>query len=163
MTVYLEKVLPNCLAERVAAVGIGNVDLGDDGFGVRMAERLMEAGYPDSHVAATMPERWMLQLMKNPVDHVIFLDALELRAEPGSAAFLSAEEVTSLFPQVSTHKISLGTLAELIASEWHARVWLLGVQPKTLAGSELSPEIEASLQHLTRIWMNAYQGNVDDA
>ena len=37
-------------------MGLGNIDCGDDGFGVRLAEELLEAGVPDVEVAGTAPE-----------------------------------------------------------------------------------------------------------
>ena len=41
-----------CLPGRICLLGLGNVDSGDDGFGVRLAEALIRCGSPDHSRAA---------------------------------------------------------------------------------------------------------------
>ncbi len=132
----------------VAWVGVGNPDLGDDGFGVRLAEALAEDGRPRVVVAGTAPERWVEALASGGHSHVVFLDAVEIPGEPGSAVLLDAEAVEARYPQVSTHKISLGTLARLIGAGG-PRVWLLGVKPASLApGAGLSAPVRKAVESL---------------
>jgi hydrogenase maturation protease len=149
--------LSNCFSGRAVAVGIGNVALGDDGFGVRMAEELQAAGYPDVYVAGDTPENHVGPLTEKPFTHVLLLDAVETGAPAGSTLLMSAKELSSRFPQVSTHKISLGTLARLFEANGKTSVWLLGVQPKSLTGESLTPEVNTTLELLKRLWMNVYQ------
>ena len=60
--------------------------------------------------------------------------------------FLNAAEIATAFPQISTHKISLGVLAQVLEGAG-TRVWLLGVQPESLQlGQELSATMEASME-----------------
>jgi hypothetical protein len=56
---------------------------------------------------------------------------------PGTAVLLDAGQLAVRYPQVSTHTLSLGTLARLIEAAG-PRVLLLGVEPESLSGSELS-------------------------
>jgi Ni,Fe-hydrogenase maturation factor len=49
----LREQLGECLEGRFCLMGLGNSDYGDDGLGVRLAERLFEAGLPDVIVAGT--------------------------------------------------------------------------------------------------------------
>jgi hydrogenase maturation protease len=145
----LRSELGDKLLGRVCLVGIGNLDLGDDGFGVRLAQDIQAAGYPDVVVAGTIPERWALPLAQGGFDTVVFLDAVHIPAEPGSVAFLGAGDLAAKFPQISTHKLSLGTLAEMIEATGRAKVWLLGTQPKTLLpGSGLSGAVGTTLEAL---------------
>jgi hydrogenase maturation protease len=145
----LRSELRDKLRGRVCLVGIGNPDLGDDGFGVRLAEDIQAAGFPDVVVAGTTPERWAIQLAHSGFDTVVFLDVVRIPAEPGTVAFLGAGDLATKFPQISTHKLSLGTLARMIETTSRARVWLLGTQPKTLLpGSGLSGAVDTTLEAL---------------
>lgn len=141
--------LRRTLTGRVAVVGIGNPDLGDDGAGVRLAERLAARGVPDVIAAERTPERWLPLLARAGYDRVLFLDAVDAGAEPGAVLLLEAAEAASRFPQCSTHKLSVGTLARLLQGSGGPPALLLGVQPASLApGSGLSAVVERSLDLL---------------
>jgi hydrogenase maturation protease len=129
----------------VCWVGVGNAALGDDGFGVRLAEALQRDGHPHVLSAGTAPERWMETMAGGGFGHVVFLDAVDGPGEPGTAFFLDAEGIESRYPQVSTHRISLGTLARMVAARG-PRVWMLGVKPASLGpGTRLSGPVRRSL------------------
>jgi hydrogenase maturation protease len=144
------------LAGKVCLVGVGNEDLCDDGFGPRLAEALSGARGIQVVVAGTTPERWVAQLAAAGFDNVVFLDAVDVASPPGSAVFMDADEIEDAFPQISTHKFSLGTLARLIRMQSPARVWLLGVQPASLRqGARLTPPVSASLDALRSLICDA--------
>jgi hydrogenase maturation protease len=150
----LAKELRERLRGRVCLVGIGNPDLGDDGFGVRLAEVMRAAGHPDVVVAGTTPERWAARLAEEGFDTVVLLDAVSVAAEPGAVVFWPAGDLATRFPQISTHKLSLGTLARLM--EAAGRVWLLGAQPeRLLPGSGLSAPVRTTLEALTTLLCDA--------
>lgn len=121
------------LVGRVCVVGVGNSERADDGVGTFVAESLAAQGLEDVIVAGTTPERWMGTLAAGDYDTVLFVDAVALDAAAGSAVLMDAAEIEGHFPQVSTHRISLGALARLISREAGTRVMLLGVRPETLA------------------------------
>jgi hydrogenase maturation protease len=189
----LREQLQQCLQRRVCLLGLGNVDYGDDGFGVRLAEELDKAetrrskaeGNPNpegrSHpresghsefgfrpsfglwpsgfgfqrhviVAGTEPERFIGRLADEGYDHIIFLDAVEFGGAPGSVVLLNSEEMVARFPQVSTHKLSLGLLARQIEANGRSKAWLLGVQPESVRpGGALSPNVQATLELLREL------------
>jgi len=134
------------LAGRTCVVGIGGDQWGDDGFGVRLAESLQDAGCSNVVLAGTTPESWIGWVMKGGFENVLLLDALEFPGEPGSVVFLESEQLRNRYPQVSTHKLTLGTLARLIEDEGATRVWCLGVKPASLAsGVGLSEPVKTTL------------------
>lgn len=155
MNSNLKNQLQTTLKGRVALVGVGCIDRGDDGFGVRLAEELDSAGVPHVIVAASSPEQYTGQILGSGAQHVVFLDAVELDAAPGSAVFLSAAEMKPLYPQISTHKISLGTLANLIESLGNAKVWFLGARPESLNGNTLSPTLRTTTEALKSILIDS--------
>jgi hydrogenase 3 maturation protease len=144
--------LENALRGRVCLIGAGNTEYSDDGLGVRLAEELRDAGLEDVIVAGANLESFIGAITGRLFDHVVFLDAVEFGGEPGSVVFLDAREINTRFPQVSTHKISLGLLAQLIESNGISRAWLLGVQPESVkTGQGLSPKIRATLDGLREL------------
>jgi hydrogenase maturation protease len=149
MASSLRQRLQACLTARVCLVGIGNPERGDDGFGVRLAEAVRSLGYPDVIVAERTPERYMTQLSRGDFQTVLFLDAVEMGAAPGGVVLLEGREIVARYPQVSTHKLSLGALARLIETEGSTRVFLLGVQPQSLDNaSGLSEPVRTTLEVL---------------
>lgn len=137
--------LRECLRGRFCLMGLGNTDYGDDAFGVRLAERLFELGFADVVLAGASPERYITCAAEG-VDNLVFLDAVEFGGEPGSVILLNAEEMTARFPQISTHKISLGLLAKCAESNGITKAWLLGVQPESIRqGQALTPTMEKTI------------------
>ena len=53
----LREQIQSSLRGRVGFMGLGNVDGGDDGFGVRLAESLARAGVPEVVIGGTAPEQ----------------------------------------------------------------------------------------------------------
>ncbi len=148
----LREQIQQCLHGRVCFMGLGNVDYGDDGFGVHLAERIEVAGLADVIIAGTMPERFTGTVADNSYDCLLFLDAAEFGGAPGSVIFLDAEEMAARFPQVSTHKISLGLLAKWIEESGKTKVFLLGVQPESLKNTqELTPTMQTTLEVLSSL------------
>jgi hydrogenase maturation protease len=131
---------------RVCFMGLGNPDYGDDGFGVYLAQLLIDAGVSDVILAGKSPEKRLDQL--SGFDHVIFLDAVDLGTAPGAVALLESSQMAARFPQVSTHKLSLGLLARWIESNEKTRAWLLGAQPEHMQGTQLTSTLQKTLQLL---------------
>ena len=151
----LQQQLDSCLHGGVCFVGLGNRDFADDGLGVCLAEALAHAGVPDVHVCATNPESCVGQIAAAGFEHVVFLDALEVGAQPGSAILLRSAEIIARYPQVSTHKLSVGTLAKIVEANGTTKAWLLGVQPESLEPTgQLSPAVRRSIELLTDLLLS---------
>jgi hydrogenase maturation protease len=148
----LRSSLNEALQGRTCLVGVGNTLLGDDGLGVRLAEAVgRRAGVP-AVMAGAEPENCLRELLSGNFDTVLFLDAAEFPGEPGSAVLLSSDQIKSRYPQISTHKFSLSTLASLLESQTGARVWLLGVKPASLRPAErLSEAVAKSLEIVNEV------------
>lgn len=148
----LREHIMNSLHGRVCWVGLGNIDLSDDAFGVRLAERLADAGLPNVVLAGKSPDRYMSQITGGGYAHVVFLDTAEFGGASGSTIFVNAKEMVARFPQVSTHKISVGLLAKWVEASGRTKAWLLGVQPRSIAqGKELTPAVETTLNALCEL------------
>jgi hydrogenase maturation protease len=150
----LREQLQQLLQGRVCLMGLGNVAYGDDGFGVRLAEALISSAPAVGNrcrviIAGTTPEWLIGRVVDEHADHSVFLDAVEFGGSPGSVVLLDSDEMAARFPQVSTHKLSLGLLAKQVEANGRTKAWLLGVQPESLrSGEELTPVVQATLELL---------------
>jgi hydrogenase 3 maturation protease len=152
LTTDLRRELRKRLAGRVCLLGLGNEGLGDDGFGVRLAEALQAAGQAHVHVAGATPERWLARNGLEAVDHLVFLDAVDFGGAPGAVVFVDAGQMATRFPQVSTHKLSLGLLAKWAEANGRTQAWLLGVQLASLRPSAaLTPAVQLTLDLLKEL------------
>lgn len=157
-----------CLRERVCFVGLGNVDRGDDGVGMRLAEALQDGmggkkveqgkggvrnrGAYHVVMAGTALERWGSSLARQECRHIVFLDAVDFGGAPGSVVWLDAGEIRARYPQVSTHGLSLGAWAQWLELGGDRKVSLLGIQPNLLcAGPRLSAPVAATVSLLVEL------------
>ncbi|HVO79897.1 MAG TPA: hydrogenase maturation protease [Terriglobales bacterium] len=142
----LRQQLRQCLKGRVCLMGLGNADHGDDAFGVRLAEELIAGGVQEVIVAGTSPDRYLGGVLEEGFEHLVFLDAVDFGGAPGSSVFLDSTEMAARFPQVSTHKISLGVWAMWVEATGTTKAWLLGVQPESLKPAQsLTPTMQTTL------------------
>lgn len=96
------------MAARILVAGIGNIFLGDDGFGsevIRYAElprddpavRVIDYGIRGMHLAYDLLEAW---------DTLVLVDAIPSRGEPGTLhVFQAAHESASETPGLDAHSM----------------------------------------------------------
>ena len=155
----LRQQLKELVQGRVRLMGLGNVHCGDDGFGVHLAEELLKAGVPDVVVAGTNPEHYVGCIADQGFDCLVFLDAVAFGAPAGSVVLMDASEISARYPQISTHKISLGVLAKYVRAGGKTTVWLLGVQPESIRlGKRLTPTVRATLELLRSLLLELVPG-----
>lgn len=131
---------------RMLVAGMGNVLRGDDGFGVRVAERLlampvpanvevMEVGIGGIHLVQ--------ELLARSFDCLVVLDAVRIGAEPGTVVVIEPEvaDVASLSPTQRQD-----SLADIHYAEPGRAMMLasaLGVLPATVRVIGCQPEDDA--------------------
>ena len=132
-------------------LGIGNIILSDEGFGVRVVE-YMEKNF-------TFPEN--VQLIDGGTlgvelthfvtgtKRLLIIDSINGGAEPGEVFHLRGDEIRKHFAQkISAHEIGIQdvlTMLELSGKKIPC-VELIGAQPYSLeAGTELTPQMQKLL------------------
>ena len=160
---------------RVCLMCLGNCAGGDDSVGMRLGEILSARNrkrLPESLgdrlrfradedfkivMGGADPEKLLWSGAADGFDHLIFVDAVDFGGEAGSIVLLNSRQMTARFPQVSTHRLSLGLLAQWIETRGTTQAWLLGVQVESLAaGQELSPGVQAALAMLEELLRNRF-------
>jgi hydrogenase 3 maturation protease len=120
---------------RLAIVGIGDECTLPDRLGMHAAREIKKENFPGVEVflAGTVPESITGPLRRYRPDHVLFLDAADMGARPGTIAGIESEQIPATL--VSTHVLPLSVVMEYVERETGAGVTLLGIQPN-LSGAE---------------------------
>jgi hydrogenase maturation protease len=150
---------------RVLVLGVGNLLLGDDGFGVHLVNSLSDVRFPPNIqvVEGGTIGHQLIPLFRE-VDHLFVLDVVQAHDTPGSIFRFSPDEIgRSSGPIYSLHQMTLSDvlrMAELTGGKPKSTV-IIAVQPKDVSrwSLELSDEVAAAipkvrellLQELTRL------------
>ncbi len=124
---------------RVLVAGIGNVFLGDDGFGVEVVRRMDASALPGSVVVADYGIRGVhlaYELLGGAYDTLIMVDAVELDGPPGTVAVLEidAEPAREAPPPVNGHGMHPQAVLDLLGKLGGgvSRVLLVGCRPQVI-------------------------------
>jgi hydrogenase maturation protease len=135
------------MSERVVVAGIGNVFLGDDGFGVEVVRCLQERGTLDGLDGVDVVDVGVRGLhlafdLLNGCDLLVLVDAAPIGEEPGTLAVLEAElgagAGTALapipIPAADAHGMTPDAVVQLVQALGGrlARVVVVACQPLTV-------------------------------
>ncbi len=142
-------------AARVLVAGIGNVFLGDDGFGVALADRLARRALPPGVVAVDFGIRGMdlAYAMQDGYDAVVLLDATPRGEPPGTLYVIEAEhDADGQQLEFEAHGMdpvkALGLVRALGARP--PRTFVVGCEPRTrvsMDDEELVAELSEPVRH----------------
>ncbi len=142
-------------AVKTVIVGIGNELNGDDGFGIRVAERIHQSEKSISILAHTVPENFISVIAAEKPSHVLFLDSAFLDASPGTLSLLGTEDLARI--ATVTHRIPLSKIIERLVGLHQCQILIIGLQPKNMdVGSGLSPEVRETADELVDLLNNIF-------
>lgn len=139
---------------RILVLGLGNALMSDDSIGVRAIERLQrEYRFPDE---VKLVDGGTLGLDLLPfieeAERLLVIDALEMRAEPGSVFRLEGDEVPRAFAgKLSVHQMGLQDLLAVADLQGYTPCDLVfwGIQPASIEMTmDLSPAVAAAMDRL---------------
>jgi hydrogenase maturation protease len=144
-------------APRILVAGIGNIFLGDDGFGVEVVRRLTQTGLPETVRIVDFGIRGLdlAYALQDGYETTILIDAFPHGQAPGTVSVVEpdATEITAA-PDSFVEPHSMHPMNVLrMASAMHGplqRVLLVGCEPAALGGDEghigLSEPVEAAVE-----------------
>lgn len=148
---------------KTIVAGIGNVFLGDDGFGCEVAAELLRRPTPqdvrveDYGIRST---HLAIDLLAG-YDLLILLDALAGNEPPGTVRLLELGPVaTATTPDA--HVMTPESMLQLVASSGGeiGRVLVVGCQPESVApGMGLSPAVQAAVDPAARMVQSLLEEN----
>jgi len=134
------------MRRRVLVAGIGNIFLGDDGFGVAVAAKLADRALPEGVAVADIGVR-ALHLafdLLDPPALLLVVDAVD-RGEPPGTLSLIEPRVEAAFADIpDAHSMNLGTVVAAVRGLGGDMppVLLVGCQPESVGeGIGLSPTV----------------------
>lgn len=147
---------------RVLVAGIGNVFLGDDGWGVALAGRLAARALPRGVEVADFGIRGMdlAYAMQDGYDAVVLLDAMPRGGAPGTL-YVVEPDLDGVAPDVDAHgmdPVRVLALARALGDAPPPRTLVVGCEPLTRMSAEdehivaeLAEPVRASLDEAVRV------------
>jgi hydrogenase maturation protease len=146
---------------RVLVAGVGNVFLGDDGFGVALATRLAEQRLPPGVDVVDFGIRGMdlVYALQRDYDVAVFLDATARGEAPGTLSVIEvgADEGEASLDTHGMDPVKVLGFARALGPV-PPRILVLGCEPAVLVDEtsedvlvQLSPPVEGALDEATRL------------
>ena len=135
---------------KVLVLGVGNVMRSDDGVGMVVARELASDSLPPGvDVVEGGTDGLAFIELVQAANHVVVIDAADIKAPPGTVSVFSPERVRDLCDEagVSAHEMRiLATIRLMNQLGTCPSVSIVAVQPATLDyGIQLSPEVGSAL------------------
>jgi hydrogenase maturation protease len=152
---------PATSAPRILIAGIGNIFLGDDGFGVEVVRRLAVAHLPESVRVVDFGIRGLdlAYALQDGYETTILIDAFPNNQPPGTISVVEpdtsapAEAPGGFVEPHSMHPLNVLRMATAMNGSV-GRVLLVGCEPATLGGEEghmgLSAPVEVAVDEAVR-------------
>ena len=128
------------MSRRILVAGVGNVFLGDDGFGVEVVRRLAGRELPEGVEVMDFGIRGMdlAYALQDDYDVVIFVDALPRGEEPGTVYLLEPEIDEDAEVTLDTHgmdPVKVIRLSRTLGAK-PTRTLVVGCEPQMVVGGE---------------------------
>lgn len=142
------------MSGKTLVAGIGNVFLGDDGFGVEVAQRLARQSLPDGVRvldAGIRGRHLAYELLDGGYDTAILVDAVARGGKPGTLYVIEPEPDAGGASAASSfdgHDMTPHLVLDFVESMGGSstRVRILGCEPgSTDEGMGLTPEVDAAV------------------
>lgn len=138
------------LKGHVVIVGVGDLRHGDDGAGTLVAETLKAMAIKNVINSGSSPELDTWRIRELCPDTVVFVDATDMRCEPGVVAILRPSDLCER--RFDTHRAPLRLTMEYLESELGCKCFLLAIQPKNVGLSAIMcDEVRSSALHVARV------------
>jgi hydrogenase maturation protease len=133
---------------RILIAGIGNIFLGDDGFGCEVVRRLVQRELPAGVRVVDFGIRGfdLAYALMERNDAVILVDAVPRGEEPGTLYTIQPDLDQLGEANIETHGMNPVKALSLASAmgEKPARILLVGCEPACFDGMGLSPAVEAA-------------------
>jgi hydrogenase maturation protease len=151
------------MSRRILVAGIGNVFLGDDGFGVEVVGRLSERKLPEGVEVVDFGIRGMdlAYALHEDYDLLVFVDATPRGGEPGTVYLIEPEIEEDGMVSLDTHgmdPVRVFRLARALGAR-PTRTLVVGCEPQMIPGGEeyddmlmeLSEPVRAAVEEAAKL------------
>jgi hydrogenase maturation protease len=151
------------MSKRILVAGVGNIFLGDDGFGVEVVRKLAERELPEDVEVADFGIRGMdlIYALQGDYEVVIFVDATPHGEEPGTVYLLEPEIEEDGEVVLDTHgmdPVKVIKFARTLGAR-PGRTLVVGCEPKVVISGEdyedmlmeLSEPVQAAVEEAVKL------------
>jgi hydrogenase maturation protease len=151
------------MSKRVLIAGVGNIFLGDDGFGVEVVKRLVGRGLPEGAEVVDFGIRGLdlAYALQDDYEAVVFVDALPRGEEPGTVYLIEPEIEEDGVVSLDTHGMDPVKVIKLsrVLGAPPTRTLVVGCEPKVILSGEdyddmlmeLSEPVEAAVEEAVKM------------
>jgi hydrogenase maturation protease len=140
--------------KRILVAGVGNVFLGDDGFGVEVVRRLAGRGLPEGVEVVDFGIRGMdlAYALQDDYDVVVFVDATPRGERPGTVYLLEPEIEEDGEVALDTHGMDPVKVVKLSRAlgAGPTRTLVVGCEPQVVVGGEAYDDMLMELSEPVR-------------
>jgi hydrogenase maturation protease len=139
-------------------IGIGNFSRADDGIGLRLIERVVEAGLDRGFEAVNLADEGLRLLfyLHEGTEKIVIVDAVEMGLPPGEYRLFRPEDVASTkeTKRLTTHESDILAILDFARSLGYRLppITILGIQPGDLGPC---PELSPALRERFDIYLGA--------
>jgi hydrogenase maturation protease len=153
---------------RILVAGLGNIFLGDDGFGVEVARRLASENLPDRVKVADIGIRGvhLAYEMLEDYEMTIFVDTVAKGDAPGTIYVIRHEPEEADPVAVDAHSMSPDSVLALLDNLGGraTNVWIVGCEPAdTEERIGLSDTASAAVEEAVRVVWELIEGAIEPA
>jgi hydrogenase maturation protease len=151
------------MSKRILIAGVGNIFLGDDGFGVEVVRRLAGRELPEGVEVVDFGIRGMdlAYAMQRDYEVVVFVDATPRGKEPGTVYLLEPEIEEDGEVSLDTHgmdPVKVIKLSRALGAK-PTRTLVVGCEPQVVLGGEdyddmlmeLSEPVQAAVEEAVKL------------
>jgi hydrogenase maturation protease len=142
---------------RTAILGIGNLLMEDEGFGIHVVREVAQRSDLPADVEVIDGGTSGLELLPqlHEVDHLIIIDAVRSGQLPGSILCLKGEQIPAFLKTVlSSHQTGVASVIAMMVFQGivPSRVALFGVEPVRISlGLDLTPKVRARVLDVIKL------------
>lgn len=131
-------------------LGVGNEMNGDDAIGVYVARKFKCKNWRAID-CATVPENFIGEIRRNKPEKIVIVDAADMGLKAGEIRRIAKEKISKA--TFSTHSIPLSLFISHLEKFTNAKIYLIGIQPKSFYG-EMSPEVKKAGEKVMELIIN---------
>jgi hydrogenase maturation protease len=150
------------MSRRILIAGVGNVFLGDDGFGVEVVRRLAGRGLPEGVEVVDFGIRGMdlAYALQGDYEAVVFVDATPRGERPGTVYLIEPEIEEDGEVTLDTHGMDPARVIKLSRAlgARPTRTLVVGCEPQVVSGEdyddmimELSEPVRAAVEEAVKL------------
>ena len=142
---------------RVLVAGLGNIFLGDDGFGVEVARRLSSRPLPPQVEVSDIGIRGVhlaFDLLDRPYDVTILIDTMMRGAQPGTVCLFEPYADAPRRVSADAHAMTPASVLAYLRTIGGdpGQVWIVGCEPSSIdERMGLTPPVEAAVDRAVEL------------